>query len=478
MAKAKTARGGGEDLFTRALAQDPGRVDPATTPLAERMRPRSLDELVGQEKLIGKDRPLRRAIESDKVPSLILWGPPGAGKTTIARLVAHATKARFVPFSAVLGGLPEIRQILGEAREARAYQRGRTILFVDEIHRFNKAQQDAFLPHVEDGTVTLIGATTENPSFAVNAALLSRSRVMRLEPIDESALVTLMQRALADDVRGLGARDLSADDDALSSIAAIAQGDARRALTALELTADYIEDANLEKRITPEIVQQAQAAPGLRYDKKGDEHYGVVSAFIKSMRGSDADAALYWMARMLEAGEDPLFVSRRLIIFASEDVGNADPRALLIAVAADDAFRRMGMPEGIHPLVQACTYLATAPKSNASIAGYMAAAEDVKGRGALDVPAHLRPGSVPASRAEGWGKGYSYSHDEEGSFSATQRYLPEALADARYYEPRGAGYEATIVQRLKEWARRRAAARGETLEDEPADADPADGGSA
>ncbi|MEO7097419.1 MAG: replication-associated recombination protein A, partial [Polyangiales bacterium] len=255
---------------------------------------------------------------------------------------------------------------------------------------------------------------------------------------------------------GLGARELEADEEALSSIAAIAQGDARRALTALELTADYIEEAKLPKRLTREIVQQAQAAPGLRYDKKGDEHYGVVSAFIKSMRGSDPDGALYWMARMLEAGEDPLFVSRRLVIFASEDIGNADPRALLIAVAADDAFRRMGMPEGIHPLAQACTYLATAPKSNASIAGYLAAAEDVKGRGALDVPAHLRPGSGPASKAEGWGKGYSYSHDEEGAFSASQRYLPEALGDVRYYEPKGAGYEATIVQRLQEWARRRA----------------------
>jgi putative ATPase len=462
VAKARSTRGGtgGDgDLFTRALDSDPAKADPASTPLAERMRPRSLDELVGQEKLVGEGRPLRRAIEADKVPSLILWGPPGAGKTTIARLIAHATSARFVPFSAVLGGIPEIRQILEQAREARAYRRQRTILFVDEIHRFNKGQQDAFLPYVEDGTITLIGATTENPSFAVNAALLSRCRAMRLEPLDEQQLIPLLRRALNDDTRGLGALELDADDDALSGIASLAQGDARRALTALELTADYILESDLPKRLTREVVEKSQAAPGLRYDKKGDEHYGVVSAFIKSMRGSDADAALYWMARMLEAGEDPLFVSRRMVIFASEDIGNADPRALMIAVAADQAFQRMGMPEGIHPLAQACTYLATAPKSNASIAGYHAAVEDVNKRGALEVPIHLRPASGKINRMEGYGRDYSYSHDEEGSFSASQRYLPEALGEARYYQPKGVGYEAQILTRLMEWARRRAEAK-------------------
>jgi putative ATPase len=309
----------------------------------------------------------------------------------------------------------------------------------------------------------LIGATTENPSFAVNAALLSRCRAMRLEPLGEEQLLELLRRALVDHERGIGALELEADDDALAAIAAMAQGDARRALTALEMTVDFLMEsgATVGARLTRDVVERSQAAPGLRYDKKGDEHYGVVSAFIKSMRGSDPDAALYWMARMLEAGEDPLFVSRRMVIFASEDVGNADPRALMVAVAADQAFQRMGMPEGIHPLSQACTYLATAPKSNASIAAYQAAAADVQARGALGVPLHLRPASTWINRAEGYGKDYSYSHEEEGSFSARQRYLPEALGDARYYRPKGVGYEAQIVGRLEEWARRRASAKRE-----------------
>ncbi len=458
-------RGGGDDLFTRALERDTAKVDPLATPLAERMRPRDLDELVGQARVLGPGAPLRRAIERDHLPSLIFWGPPGAGKTTLARLIAHATEARFVPFSAVLGGVPEIKEILGEAREGRAYRRARTILFVDEIHRFNKAQQDVLLPYVEDGTVTLVGATTENPSFVVNAALLSRCRVVRLEPIAPDDLVRLLRRALADAERGLGALGVEAEDDALEAIAAMAQGDARRALSALETSCDALVDAGAT-RLTLDVVKAAQAAPGLRYDKKGDEHYGVVSAFIKSMRGSDPDAALYWMARMLEAGEDPLFVLRRMIIFASEDVGNADPRALTIAIAADDAFRRMGMPEGLHPLAQACTFLATAPKSNASIAAYHAAEADVQAHGALGVPLHLRPSSTSVNRAEGFGEGYSYAHDEEGSFSALQRYRPEPLEGRRYYAPKGAGYEAQIAQRLEAWARRRDEARAAIVDAE------------
>jgi putative ATPase len=475
VSRPRTRGAGGDDLFTRALERDPGKADPGSTPLAERMRPRTLDELVGQAKIVGPGAPLRRAIERDHLPSLIFWGPPGAGKTTLARLIAQATQARFVPFSAVLGGVPEIKVILGEAREARAYRRARTILFVDEIHRFNKAQQDVLLPYVEDGTVTLVGATTENPSFAVNAALLSRCRVVRLEPIANEDLVLLLRRALVDEQQGIGLLALEADDDALEAIAAMAQGDARRALTALETSADSLVDLGAlpEKRLSLEVVKAAQAAPGLRYDKKGDEHYGVVSAFIKSMRGSDPDAALYWMARMLEAGEDPLFVLRRMIVFASEDVGNADPRGLMIAVAADDAFRRMGMPEGLHPMAQACTYLATAPKSNASIAGYHAAVADVSAHGALGVPLHLRPSSTKVNRAEGFGAGYSYSHDEEGGFSALQEYRPAEVAGNRYYAPRGAGYEAQIAQRIELWARRReearAAAHGPTSPDTDGD---------
>ncbi|MBL8718961.1 MAG: replication-associated recombination protein A [Myxococcales bacterium] len=444
---AKRPRDSGADLFSRAAAEDRG-----TTPLAERMRPRTLDDLVGQERLVGEKGPLRRAIEADRLPSLILFGPPGAGKTTIARLLAETCKARFVPFSAVLNGVPELRKILEEAREARVYRRERTILFVDEIHRFNRAQQDAFLPFVEDGTITLVGATTENPSFAVNAALLSRCRAMRLDPLSVQHLVTVLRRALADDTRGLGALELEAEDEALSAIAELAQGDARRALTALELAVDLLPPG---APLTLAAVRDAQSAPNLRHDKKGDDHYAVVSAFIKSMRGSDPDAALYWMARMLEAGEDPLFVSRRMIIFASEDIGNADPRALSVAVAADQAFQRMGMPEGIHPLAQACTYLATSPKSNAAIAAYMAAAEDVRAHGSLPVPLHLRPGSTAIDRADGFGKDYSYSHEEEGAFSGAQRYFPDALPEPRYYAPKGSGFEAQLLARIEAWHRAR-----------------------
>lgn len=444
---AKRPRDDEPNLFARAAADDRG-----TTPLAERMRPRTLDDLVGQERLLGEKGPLRRAIEADRLPSLILFGPPGAGKTTIARLLAERGKARFVPFSAVLQGVPELREILDEAREARLYRRERTILFVDEIHRFNRAQQDAFLPYVEDGTITLVGATTENPSFAVNAALLSRCRAMRLDPLTVPQVVTVLRRALADDVRGLGALALEVDDDALTALAEMAQGDARRALTALELTVDLLPPG---ERLTLRAVRDSQAAPGLRHDKKGDDHYAVVSAFIKSLRGSDPDAALYWMARMLEAGEEPLFVSRRLVIFASEDVGNADPRALSVAVAADQALLRMGMPEGVHPLAQACTYLATAPKSNAAIAAYMAAVEDVKAHGSLPVPLHLRPASTALARAEGFGADYSYPHDEDGSFSAAQRYFPDELPEPQYYAPKGQGFEAQLAARIEAWRRAR-----------------------
>ncbi|MCC6558625.1 MAG: replication-associated recombination protein A, partial [Polyangiaceae bacterium] len=365
------ARGGGRrergaidpdrpTLFQAATRRDPALR--ASVPLAERVRPSALAGVLGQEHLLGEGKLLARAIAADRVPSMILWGPPGSGKTTLARVVAGATNARFVPFNAVLGGVPELRSILAEAREARAYEGRRTILFVDEIHRFNKAQQDAFLPHVEDGTITLIGATTENPSFAVNAPLLSRCKVFRLQGLGAAQIEALLRRAL-DAPEGL-AGAMKAEDDALQAIAALAQGDARRALTTLEIAAEEAARAG-SGHITRDIVAGTSEQKTLLYDKAGEEHYNVTSAFIKSMRGSDPDAAIYWLMRMIESGDDPIFLLRRMIIFASEDVGNADPRALEVAVAAAAAFRRLGMPEGMYPLAHACLYLASAPKSNA-----------------------------------------------------------------------------------------------------------------
>ncbi len=364
------------------MASRPKRpaVDPASTlfgaaaqkraagtggaPLADRMRPHALADVVGQTRLLAPGSLLTQAIEKDRVRSMVLWGPPGSGKTTLAQVIASATKSHFVPFSAVLGSVGELREIVAAARDRLAFHGQRTLVFVDEIHRFNKAQQDAFLPHVEDGTIVLIGATTENPSFAVNAALLSRCKVFRLEALGVDDLVLLLRRALADSAHGLGARGLTADDDALRAIAQAAGGDARRALSTLDLVADHLGSAG--SHVTVEAVAAAESTRTLLYDKSGEEHYNVVSAFIKSMRGSDPDAAVYWMMRMLEAGDDPLFVSRRMLVFASEDVGNADARALLVASAADATLRRVGMPEGIYALAQACTYLASAPKSNAS----------------------------------------------------------------------------------------------------------------
>jgi putative ATPase len=410
------------------------------------MRPTTLAAMVGQEHLLGEGKLLARAIAADRVPSMILWGPPGSGKTTLARVIAESTNARFVPFNAVLGGIPELRVILEAAREARAYEGKRTILFVDEIHRFNKAQQDAFLPHVEDGTITLIGATTENPSFAVNAPLLSRCKVFRLSVLGPPEIVALLRRAL-ESPEGLGGA-VSADDDALSAIAALAQGDARRALTTLEIAA-----AEAERQGTASLTREAVAATSehktLLYDKAGEEHYNVVSAFIKSMRGSDPDAAIYWLMRMVEAGDDPLFLLRRMMIFASEDIGNADPRALEVAVAADAAFRRMGMPEGLYPLAHACIYLATAPKSNACNIAWHRAQEAVREHGALPVPLKLRNAVTKLMKNEGYGDGYKYAHDEEGGVAEGEVYLPEPLSGETFYEPTDRGYERTIGERLK-----------------------------
>jgi putative ATPase len=403
-------------------------------PLADRMRPDALAQLVGQRHLFGPESLLTRAIGADRIRSMILWGPPGSGKTTLARIIAAATQSFFVAFSAVLGNVGEVREIVAAARDRLAFHGQRTIVFVDEIHRFNKAQQDAFLPHVENGTIVLIGATTENPSFAINAALLSRCKVFRLEALSEADLVDLLRRALGDDLRGLGSKHLSADDEALRAIAEMARGDARRALSTLEMVADWL-DTTGGKHVSVDAVSTAESHRPLLYDKAGEEHYNVVSAFIKSMRGSDADAAIYWMMRMLEAGDDPLFVSRRMLIFASEDVGNADPRALVVATSADAVLRRVGMPEATYALAQACIYLATAPKSNACTRAWQRAKELIDRHGALAVPDKLRNAVTPLMREQGYGVGYKYPHDFEGGQVPGETYLPAELEGTTIYEP-------------------------------------------
>jgi putative ATPase len=425
-------------------------------PLADRMRPQTLADLVGQKHVLAPQSLLTQAITTDRVRSMILWGPPGSGKTTLARVIAGATRSHFVPFSAVLGSVGELREIVSVARDRLAFQGQRTIVLVDEIHRFNKAQQDAFLPHVEDGTIVVVGATTENPSFAVNAALLSRCKVFRLEALELDDLVELLRRALADEAHGLGAKHLSADEPALRAIAEGARGDARRALSTLEIVADWL-DAEGSTRVSLEAVGAAESHRPLLYDKSGEEHYNVVSAFIKSMRGSDPDAAIYWMMRMLAAGDDPLFVARRMIIFASEDVGNADPQALVVVTSADAALRRVGMPEATYALAQACIYLATAPKSNACNAAWHRAKELIDREGALPVPKKLRNAVTPLMKDEGYGAGYKYAHDFEGGVVAGETYLPEKIEGAALYEPSDRGAELEVRERL---ARLRAS-RGE-----------------
>jgi putative ATPase len=428
------------DLFDRAAA-----ADPSGRPLAERMRPRRLPDFVGQEHVLGPGTALRRAIEADQLPSLILWGPPGSGKTTLARLVAQHTGAEFVSFSAVLGGVKEIREIVAAAKERRRLHRKRTILLVDEIHRFTRAQQDAFLPHVEDGTLTLVGATTENPSFEVNAALLSRCRVVTLRALTEEEIAALLDRALAAPEGLAGAAELS--PEAKEALSRCSYGDGRRALNALEVAAAAVKLAG-RTRIEKADAEESVQARTILYDKAGEEHYNVVSAFIKSMRGSDADAAVYYLVRMLEAGEEPRFLLRRMVIFASEDVGNADPRALQLAVAALQAVELVGLPEGVLPMCQAAIYLALAPKANTALTAYGNARALVREKGPLPVPLKLRNAPTRLMEGLGYGAGYRYPHNFEGHY-VPEQYLPEALSGERIVRLSENGLEKELGARLE-----------------------------
>jgi len=427
---------------------------PARTPLAERMRPRTLDEIVGQEGLLAPGRPLREAIDADVLQSIILWGPPGTGKTTLARVIADTTRAKFVAYSAVMSGIKEIKGVMAEAEETRRRLGRRTMLFVDEIHRFNKAQQDAFLPRVEAGDLVLVGATTENPSFEVNAALLSRSKVFVLQPLDEAAIAEILRRAWRDPERGLGLETpphaVTLLDEGAAAIARYASGDARVALNALELVGGYASRrgvATVDAAIVAELLERR----ALLYDKTGEEHYNLISALHKSLRNSDPDAAIYWLARMLEAGEDPMYVARRLVRFASEDIGLADPQALALCVAAAHATHQLGMPEANTALAQAAVYLATAPKSNAVYAAYGAASTDATEDVAEPVPAHLRNAPTRLMKQLGYGKGYEYAHDAAEAVTGMD-CLPPRLQGRQYYTPTGRGYEKTIGDRLARWA--------------------------
>jgi putative ATPase len=434
--------------------ESPAPIDPQTIPLAERMRPRSLDEIVGQQDLVAPGRPLREMIERDLLQSIILWGPPGTGKTTLARLIADLTKAEFVAFSAVLAGIKEVKEVMATAEQRRRLTGRRTIVFVDEIHRFNKAQQDAFLPRVESGDIVLIGATTENPSFEVIAALLSRSKVYVLKPLDEDAIVAILRRALTDAERGLGKQNPDADDEALRAMARFANGDARAALNLLQLTVAAAPQPAGRPKIDRALLEKTLTHKTLLYDKSGEEHYNLMSALHKSMRNSDADASIYWLARMLEAGEDPKYVARRLIRFASEDVGNADPQALPISVAAKDAVHFIGMPEGNTALAQAVLYLATAPKSNAVYMAYNEAADAAKNDVAQPVPLHIRNAPTKLMKELDYGKGYKYAHEEPDAV-ANIDCLPENLKGREFYQPTEYGFEKEIKKRLAWWKARR-----------------------
>jgi len=432
------------DLFASA----PEKAQTASRPLAEKMRPTDLAEFVGQEHLLGPGKLLSGMLSSGKLRSLIFWGPPGSGKTTLARLIAKSANAVSINFSAVTSGVKDLKKIVQEAEQLQRVGQP-TVLFVDEIHHFNKSQQDNFLPHVERGTLILIGATTENPSFEVISPLLSRCQVLVLKTLSPAEVEKVIDRALHDAKRGLGELNLNISSEGRNFLIQQSQGDCRTALNALENAANLAE-AQGDREIGLAQIQEALQSRALQYDKSGEEHYNVISAFIKSMRGSDPDAALYWMMRMIEAGEDPLFIARRMVIFAAEDVGNADPQALQVAVAAKDAVHFVGLPEGRIPLAQAVTYLASAPKSNASYKAMLAAIEDVKANGALPVPLHLRNAPTALMQELGYGKGYQYAHDFEDHV-VEQQHLPEELLGRRYYTPSDSGYEAEIKDRLKLW---------------------------
>tara|TARA_B100001013_G_scaffold306790_1_gene210079 strand:- start:72 stop:1424 length:1353 start_codon:yes stop_codon:yes gene_type:complete len=437
-----------ESLFEHQRQQQMAK----NAPLADRMRPRTFDEFVGQEHVVGIDRVLRRAIQADRLPSFILWGPPGSGKTTLARLIAGVTQASFQSVSAVTSGVADLRRIVSEARDRSGMHQEKTILFVDEIHRFNKSQQDVILPHVEDGTVTFIGATTENPSFEVNAPLLSRCRVFALQNLTPGEAEKIIRSALADDQRGLGELGLELEQPALEHLIDIANGDARVALNALETAAFATGVVEGATTIDLATISDALQRRSPLYDKAGEGHYDTISAFIKSVRGSSPDGALYWLARMIESGEDPLFIARRLVILAAEDIGLAQPEALSIAVAAQQAVHFLGMPEARIPLAEATVYLATAPKSNSAYMALEQALADVRQRAGEPVPLHLRNAVTGLMRNMGYGKDYQYAHDHPGHF-VEQDFLPPSLKDRRYYQPTEEGSEKEIVERLKEWWR-------------------------